>query len=1752
MRDDNLTTETLISLEGLDTYHYLMDRKKVDKIDGKGLSTNDFSNNYKAKLDGIESGAEVNVQADWNQTIDTADDFIKNKPTLITYTLTQDETDGHILTFTPSSGTVTTITIPDNDHTYSNLNEFSNEDTKFITNAVNDLVNYYKKSETYTQAEVNSLISTIPKFKIEVVDSLLIPSPSTSTIYLLLNTSTTTQNLYTEYIYIIPETGDPFFEKLGEQTIDLDNYYTKSEVNALLDDKVNIVDIGTAASKGVDTSISDGSTSPNLPTSEAVAAFVEGKGYVTTDNDTTYSLSPDTVNNKITLTPSSGNPESITVPYATNAGNAATVNGKTVETSVPANAVFTDTTYSNATQSADGLMSSIDKTKLDGIATGAEVNQNSFSNVKVGDSIIEADDKTDTLELVAGSNVQITPDATNDKVTISATDTTYSDATQSVAGLMSSTDKTKLDGIATGAEVNQNAFSNVKIGDTIVEADSKTDTLEFVAGSNITITPDADTDKITITATDTTYSNATQSVSGLMSSTDKTKLDSVETGAEVNQNSFSNVKIGSIVLEADSKTDTVELIAGTNITLTPDATNDSVTIIATDTTYSDATTSTSGLMSGADKTKLDGIATGAEVNQNAFSSIDVTQGTETTNISADAKTDKLTFVAGSNVTLTPDATNDKITIAATDTTYSDATTSASGLMSATDKTKLNGVATGAEVNQNAFSNVKIGNVTIEADAKTDTLELIAGSNVSLTTDAANDKITITATDTTYSNATQSTAGLMSATDKTKLDGIATGATANTGTVTSVATGAGLVGGTITGSGTIKANLKSETASTLEAADMGSTADRQYAVGVDKNGKLSVNIPWSNSGGTVTSVKVGSTSYNPSSGVVSLPAYPTTLPASDTTDSYSSTGTTPVSGKAVNAALQTLDVSGDSTVAANKTIASWSETDGKVNITTQNISITKSQVSDFPTLGNASGKNYTTSVTKDSTDLVTSGAVWSAIDNLPEPMVFKGSLGTGGTITALPVDGTASIGDTYKVITAGTYASKAAKIGDTFVCLTKTSSANTWELIPSGDEPNGTVTSVGVSNGGGLSVSGSPITTSGTITISHADTSSQASVNNSGRTYIQDITLDGYGHVTGIASATETVTNTDRYVNSASFANDDTNSNVKMTLTRAGSDSATVTANIPKVSSSSAGVVPKGAAVSSQSTSTKFLREDGSWAAPSYIANTDRYVNSAGFAYDSTNDNVKMTLTRAGSDTATVTGNIPKISSSTAGVVPKGAAVSSQSQSTKFLREDGSWAAPSYTTNTNTTYTIATGDSNGQIKVTPSSGSAYNVSVKGLGNAAYATVGGTVVKANRGSSMSTSTTGCWTSMCNSGQTGSPTLPTASKWWHVLSMDWSDDAKNWVSQLAVATQDGSGVWWRKNDASGTDVSSSTWHRLAEGDADGNATNANKVNNLTVQTAVPANAVFTDTDTKVTSVGNHYAPTEDANAKLSADASSSTAATWNSTSLVTGVDIKRDAKGHVVGVAVDSIKMPANPNTNTTYTFANGTNGFTVTPSGGSAQTVTVTPSITNNVTGSGTSGYIAKFNGANTITNGPAFGSATNTWLRNDGAWATPPDTNTWRGIQDNLTSSTNTTESLSAKQGYLLANGSARDSTKVAKTGDNMTGGLNISHSAGGNYNEGLRLNKAASNSSATLVIGGTSGSTTGISDGAFWIGAVSTSRKLWITHNSSTDGQTFFYSSSSTDKSPSLQLGGELKIGGNSGPRMQYNATNKCIDFVFA
>lgn len=160
---------------------------------------------------------------------------------------------------------------------------------------------------------------------------------------------------------------------------------------------------------------------------------------------------------------------------------------------------------------------------------------------------------------------------------------------------------------------------------------------------------------------------------------------------------------------------------------------------------------------------------------------------------------------------------------------------------------------------------------------------------------------------------------------------------------------------------------------------------------------------------------------------------------------------------------------------------------------------------------AAYKDVVTSV-DNSASLPTAGAVKTYVDtalsDLPEPMIFKGSLGTGGTITALPTASSENEGFTYKVITDGTYASQAAKVGDTFI-----SDGSTWVLIPSGDEPSGTVTSVGIANGGLITVSGSPVTTSGTITVGHG-TPTGAAVTASG---LYKISTDAYGHVDGTAA-----------------------------------------------------------------------------------------------------------------------------------------------------------------------------------------------------------------------------------------------------------------------------------------------------------------------------------------------------------------------------------------------------------------------------------------------------------------------------------------------------------------------------------------------------------------------------------------------------------------------------------------------------------
>ena len=155
-----------------------------------------------------------------------------------------------------------------------------------------------------------------------------------------------------------------------------------------------------------------------------------------------------------------------------------------VKKAVPANAVFTDTTYTNATTSVAGLMSSTDKTKLNGVATNA----NNYSLPIATASVLGG--------VKQGTNISI--DA-NGVISSTDTNTTYSNATTSVAGLMSSTDKTKLDSVATDANnyslpiATASVLGGVKQGTNIsIDANgviSSTDTnTTYSAGTGITLT----------------------------------------------------------------------------------------------------------------------------------------------------------------------------------------------------------------------------------------------------------------------------------------------------------------------------------------------------------------------------------------------------------------------------------------------------------------------------------------------------------------------------------------------------------------------------------------------------------------------------------------------------------------------------------------------------------------------------------------------------------------------------------------------------------------------------------------------------------------------------------------------------------------------------------------------------------------------------------------------------------------------------------------------------------------------------------------------------------------------------------------------------------------------------------------------------------------------------------------------------------------------------------------------------------------
>lgn len=176
------------------------------------------------------------------------------------------------------------------------------------------------------------------------------------------------------------------------------------------------------------------------------------------------------------------------------------------------------------------------------------------------------------------------------------------------------------------AEKNQNAFSNITVGTTTVSADTATDTITF-AGSNMTITPDATNDKITFSV-----ATGSTSTAGILKLTNSTSSTSTTTAATPNSvksaydlANTANTAAATAQATADGKANASHTHTVANITdLTATATElnymDGVTSnvqtqldgkASSGHTHSDATTSTSGFMTAAMVTKLNGIATGA-------------------------------------------------------------------------------------------------------------------------------------------------------------------------------------------------------------------------------------------------------------------------------------------------------------------------------------------------------------------------------------------------------------------------------------------------------------------------------------------------------------------------------------------------------------------------------------------------------------------------------------------------------------------------------------------------------------------------------------------------------------------------------------------------------------------------------------------------------------------------------------------------------------------------------------------------------------------------------------------------------------------------------------------------------------------------------------------------------------------------------------------------------------------------------------
>lgn len=170
-------------------------------------------------------------------------------------------------------------------------------------------------------------------------------------------------------------------------------------------------------------------------------------------------------------------------------------------------------------------------------------------------------------------------------------------ATASVAGFMSAADKSKLDGVAAGAQPNQNAFGRVKAGATTINAATPVDTVEIVAGTGIAVSGNTMSKTVTISASSgqaPAAHNATHASGGADAVTPASIGAETPAGAQAKVDSHANRK------------DNPHAVTVAQIGAAP-----SSHVGATGDAHGVATASMAGFMSAADKSKLNGIEAGA-------------------------------------------------------------------------------------------------------------------------------------------------------------------------------------------------------------------------------------------------------------------------------------------------------------------------------------------------------------------------------------------------------------------------------------------------------------------------------------------------------------------------------------------------------------------------------------------------------------------------------------------------------------------------------------------------------------------------------------------------------------------------------------------------------------------------------------------------------------------------------------------------------------------------------------------------------------------------------------------------------------------------------------------------------------------------------------------------------------------------------------------------------------------------------------